>query len=62
MLSMPMCAEISWAMQALSGVEYSTSEQHIDMFKSRQSLDIEDHSRMMKVSITYVMESKQVSQ
>jgi len=39
---MPMCAEISCAMQALSDVEYSTSEQHIDMSKSRQSRDTED--------------------
>ncbi len=42
LLSMPMCAEINNAMQTLSGVEYSTSEQHVDISKSRQSRDTDD--------------------
>jgi len=48
LLSMPMCAEISYAMQAFSGVEYSTSEQHVDISKSRQSRDTEDTLKVLQ--------------
>jgi len=48
LLSIPMCAEISCAMQALSGVEYSTSEQHVDMSKSRQSREPEDTLKVLQ--------------
>jgi len=43
-----MCAEISCDMQALNDVEYSTSEQHVDMSKSRQSRDTEDTLKVLQ--------------
>jgi len=48
LLSMPMCAKISCAMQALSSVEYSTSEQHVDMSKSRKSRDTEETLKVLQ--------------
>lgn len=47
LLSMPIRAEINNAMQVLAGVDYSTSEQHVDMSESRQSRDTEDTLKIL---------------
>jgi hypothetical protein len=42
LLSMPACAEVNSAMQELTGVTYSTSEQHKDTTQARQKRDMND--------------------
>ena len=47
-LGMPSCAEVNFAMQELTGVNYNTSEQHKDTSKSRQHRDTEDTYKLIK--------------
>ena len=42
LLSMPACAEINSAMQTLSGVTFTTSEQHKETGATRQARDHKD--------------------
>jgi len=39
---MPACAEVNKAMQELTGVKYTSREQHKEMSKSRQLRDSKD--------------------
>ena len=39
---MPACADMSESMQKLTGVSFETSDQHKDMFESRQARDVKD--------------------
>ena len=41
-LEMPSCAQVNFAMQELTGVNYNTSEQRKDTSKSRQQRDTAD--------------------
>ena len=47
-LGMPSCAEVNFAMQELTGVNYNTSEQHKDTSKSRQHRDTEDTYKLIE--------------
>ena len=47
LLSMPACAEINGAMQALTGASYVTSEQHKDCGEARQQRDYADMKKIM---------------
>ena len=47
-LSIPVCAEVNKAMQGLTGVNYSTSEQNKDMTKSRQARDWKDTHTILR--------------
>ena len=42
LMSMPACAEINLAIQELNSVNFTTSEQHKDLSKSRQDRDTKD--------------------
>ena len=42
LLSMPARAEVTEAMQCLTGVRFETSEQHKDMGSTRQTRDVDD--------------------
>jgi len=47
LLSSPQCAEINHAMQELTTVSYSTSDQHKDLSKTRQKRDITDTTKLI---------------
>ena len=47
-LGMPSYAEVSFAMQELTGVNYNTGEQHMDTSKSRQHRDTEDTYKLIE--------------
>ena len=42
LMSHPLCSEVNSAMQQLTSINYSTSEQHKDMTKARQDKDMAD--------------------
>ncbi|KAK3092092.1 hypothetical protein FSP39_025112 [Pinctada imbricata] len=48
LLSSPACAEINYAMQTLTGVNYHTSDQHKESGKARQSRDDRDAFIVLK--------------
>ena len=47
-LGMPSCAQVNFAMQELTGVNYNTSEQHKDTSKSRQQRDTADTYKLIE--------------
>jgi len=47
LLSSPQCAEINHAMQELTSVSYSTSDQHKDLSKARQERDVSDTRKLI---------------
>ena len=47
LLSMPVCAEMNRAMLGLTGVSYSTGEQHNDISESRKNLDMKDTKTLL---------------
>ena len=48
-LSRPVCAEVNNAMQQLTSVTYSTSEQHKDLSKARQMRDMDDTNKLISI-------------
>ncbi len=47
LLSMPACAEVNDSMQLVTGVSFTTSEQHKDSSKTRQSQDHRDTRKLL---------------
>jgi len=52
LLSMPACADMNNAMQELTGLEFSTSPQHVETGNTRQARDDQD----MKILVKYLLE------
>ena len=52
LLSMPACAEMNCAMQDFTGITYETSDQHIDMSKSRQERDLVDTDKILNFLVS----------
>jgi hypothetical protein len=48
-LSRPVCAEVNDAMQQLTSVLYSTSEQHKDLSKARKGRDMADTNKLVAI-------------
>ena len=46
LLSMPTCTEVNYTMQDFTGVQYFTSDQHLEMGKSRQVRDTNDTEKV----------------
>ena len=47
-MSHPLCSEVNSAMQKLTSINYSTSEQHKDMTKARQDKDMADTCELLE--------------
>ena len=47
LLSRPACTEVNVALQEFTGVQFSTSEQHKDMSKTRQERDVSDTEKLI---------------
>ena len=47
LLSRPVCLEVNSAMQKLTDVSYTTSDQHKDVTQSRQTRDMKDNQEIL---------------